>query len=143
MKNREMEQLAGDRRSATLCSLPRKAIRWAEIPIRLERAGIWKRCEPWTSHGKEHGCLKMHRKMAGDGCFQSTRNLLAVRRRHHGLQVVGHGDDRKQHRDQNEIRDPRRRMRVNILCRHGPASASGLEQEDAQDRGSCQPGKIE
>ncbi len=59
--------------------------------------------------------MKLHWRMTSDGYFKPTRDLLTICKRNHGLQVVGHGNDREQHRDQNKIRDPRRGVRMNIV----------------------------
>lgn len=70
-------------------------------------------------------------------------NLLAVRRGNHGQQIICHGNDGQQHRDQDEIGNPRRAVRVDVFSGKGPAAASGPEQKYAQKNGGHQPQKIE
>ncbi len=114
-----------------------------EISNRIERMNLDHKREPYASHLQDSCRMKMNRRVARDGALHATYDLFAIRGRHHGLQIVRHGDDGQQHRNQNQIGNPRCRMGVNIVLRRNPAPASCVEQQNAQAHRRRQPQKIE
>ena len=86
-----------------------------ELSNRFQRMSLDHRCEPYGSHCEKHRSVNMNWRVARGGGFNSADDLFAVRGCHHGLQVVRHGDDGQQHRNQNQVGDPRGRMGVNMV----------------------------
>ena len=123
--------------------LPMPVIGGIEFLTVFERTSLKHRRMPHGSKLQEYRSMQMNRLMTRHTRFHATNDLFTIRRRHHRLHVVGHGDDRQQHRDQNQVGAPRREGRMNPILGRDAASTAGVEQSDAQARRSRQPQKIE
>jgi hypothetical protein len=95
--------------------LPMPDIGRIEISNSVEPTSLDNRGKPYASHLQKYCRVKMYMCVAWDSGFKSTYDLFAIRGRNHGLQVVRHGDDGEQHRNQNQVRDPHRGLRVNAI----------------------------
>jgi hypothetical protein len=74
-----------------------------EIANRLQRTSLDHGCKPHTSCLKKCRPVKLNRGVPWGCGLNSAHDLFAIRRSRQGPQIVRHGDDGEQHRNQDEV----------------------------------------